>query len=46
MNIKRPREFRHGLLKLAALALPLLALLGCESAPRADMPPASPAARR
>ncbi|MGO9513361.1 MAG: hypothetical protein ACLP2F_06925 [Steroidobacteraceae bacterium] len=32
MNTNRPREFSHGLLKLAALALPMLALLGCESA--------------
>ncbi len=30
MNTKRPRESRHGLLKLAALALPMLALLGCD----------------
>ncbi len=38
MNTKRPRESRHGLLKLAALALPLLTLLGCESASSGHAP--------
>ena len=38
MITTRPRESRHGLLKLAALALPLLALLGCESASSGHAP--------
>ena len=38
MNIKRSRESRHGLLKLAALVLPMLTLLGCESAASGHAP--------
>src|SRR5271166_3776194 len=38
MNTKRPREPRHGLLKLAALALPMLALIGCDSASSGHAP--------
>src|SRR5271166_7104624 len=38
MNIHPPRESRHGMLKLAAMALPLLALLGCESASSGHAP--------
>jgi hypothetical protein len=38
MNTNRPRETRHGLLKLAALALPLAILCGCDSAPTGDAP--------
>src|SRR5271165_5948093 len=38
MNIHHPRESRHGMLKLAAMALPLLALLGCESASSGHAP--------
>jgi len=38
MNTDRPREFRHGLLKLAALALPMLALFGCDSASSGHAP--------
>ena len=38
MNTCSPRERHHGLLKLAALALPLLALLGCESATTGHAP--------
>src|SRR6202789_104648 len=33
-----PREHRHGLLKLAAIALPLLLVLGCESATTGHAP--------
>jgi hypothetical protein len=33
-----PREHRHGLLKLAAIALPLLLALGCESATTGHAP--------
>jgi hypothetical protein len=38
MNIFSPREQRHGLLKLAALALPMLAVLGCQSATTGHAP--------
>ncbi len=38
MNTKRSRDSRHGLLKLAALALPVLTLLGCESASSGHAP--------
>ncbi len=38
MNTKRPRESRHGLLKLAAIALPMLAQLGCQSASSGHAP--------
>jgi hypothetical protein len=38
MNIHRSRESRHGLLAAAALALPMLALLGCESASSGHAP--------
>ena len=38
MNTCSPRERHHGLLKLAALALPLLAMLGCESATTGHAP--------
>ncbi|HXB00871.1 MAG TPA: hypothetical protein VNW05_10100, partial [Steroidobacteraceae bacterium] len=38
MNTCSPRERHHGLLKLAALALPLFALLGCESATTGHAP--------
>ncbi|MGO9933418.1 MAG: hypothetical protein ACLPV8_16630 [Steroidobacteraceae bacterium] len=38
MNTFNLRERRHGLLKLAALALPFLALLGCESATTGHAP--------
>jgi hypothetical protein len=38
MNTCSPRERHHGLLKLAALAVPLLALLGCESATTGHAP--------
>jgi hypothetical protein len=38
MNKLNPRELRHGLLKLAALALPVLAMLGCESATTGHAP--------
>jgi hypothetical protein len=38
MNIFRPREPRHGLLKCAALLLPMLAVLGCTSAPTGTAP--------
>jgi Hydrazine synthase alpha subunit middle domain len=38
MNTCSPRERRHGMLKLAALALPILALLGCESATTGHAP--------
>jgi hypothetical protein len=38
MNTFTPRERRHGLLKLAAIALPLLAVLGCESATTGHAP--------
>jgi len=38
MNTRRPRESRHGLKKLAAVALPLAMLLGCESAPTGTAP--------
>ena len=38
MNINRTRESHHGLLKLAALLLPMLTLLGCESAASGHAP--------
>jgi len=38
MNTCSPRERHHGFLKLAALAVPLLALLGCESATTGHAP--------
>src|ERR1700683_2120793 len=38
MNINRSRESHHGLLKLAALVLPMLTLLGCESAASGHAP--------
>ena len=38
MNSRCPRESRHGLLKLAALVLPLLTVLGCESASSGHAP--------
>jgi hypothetical protein len=38
MNIFTLREHRHGLLKLAAIALPLLAVLGCSSASSGHAP--------
>src|SRR5271156_1101205 len=38
MNTFTLREHRHGLLKLAAIALPLLAALGCSSAPTGNAP--------
>src|SRR5271168_3809975 len=38
MNTFSPRERRHGMLKLAALALPVLAMLGCESATTGHAP--------
>jgi hypothetical protein len=38
MNTCRPREHRHGLLKLAALALPLLMVIGCSSASSGHAP--------
>ncbi len=38
MNTNHPRESGHGLRKLAALALPLLALLGCEAASSGHAP--------
>jgi hydrazine synthase alpha subunit-like protein len=38
MNTFTPRDRRHGLLKLAAIALPLLAVLGCESATTGHAP--------
>jgi hypothetical protein len=38
MNILNPREQRHCLLKIAALALPLLAMFGCQSATTGHAP--------
>jgi hypothetical protein len=38
MNIFRTRERRHGLLKLAAIALPLLIVIGCTSASSGHAP--------
>jgi hypothetical protein len=38
MNSRCPRDSRHGLLKLAALVLPMLTLLGCESASSGHAP--------
>jgi hypothetical protein len=38
MNINHMRDSRHGLLALAALALPMLALLGCQSASSGHAP--------
>jgi len=38
MNTFTLRERRHGLLKLAAIALPLLAVLGCSSASSGHAP--------
>ncbi len=38
MNIYRPREHGHALLKLAALTLPLLVVLGCSSASSGHAP--------
>jgi Hydrazine synthase alpha subunit middle domain/WD40-like Beta Propeller Repeat len=38
MNTFKPREPRHGLLKLAALALPLLVVIGCSSASSGHAP--------
>jgi len=38
MNTFTLREHRHGLLKLVTIALPLLAVLGCSSAPTGNAP--------
>ena len=38
MNTFMPREHRHGLLKLAALALPMLVVIGCSSASSGHAP--------
>jgi hypothetical protein len=38
MNTNCPREPRHGLLKFAALALPIAMLFGCDSAPTGNAP--------
>jgi hypothetical protein len=38
MNTFSPREQRHGLLKIVALALPMLVVLGCSSASSGDAP--------
>src|SRR5260370_6945118 len=38
MNTFTLREHRHGLLKLAAIALPLLAVIGCSSASSGHAP--------
>src|SRR5271155_2445987 len=38
MNTFSPREQRHGLFKLAAVALPMLVVLGCSSASSGDAP--------
>ncbi len=38
MNTNRPRESRHGLLKLAAIVLPMLALFGCDAASSGHAP--------
>jgi Tol biopolymer transport system component len=38
MNIRREREARHGLIKAALLALPMLAFLGCSSAESGHAP--------
>ncbi len=38
MNSSSPREPGHGLLKLAALALPILVMIGCSSASSGDAP--------
>ncbi|MGA2341727.1 MAG: hypothetical protein ABSG29_00955 [Steroidobacteraceae bacterium] len=38
MNIFNRREFGHGLLKAAALALPLSLMIGCSSAPTGNAP--------
>src|SRR5271154_3145568 len=38
MNISKRREVRHGLLKLAALALPMLVVIGCSSASSGHAP--------
>jgi Hydrazine synthase alpha subunit middle domain/WD40-like Beta Propeller Repeat len=38
MNISRPRDRRHGLLLLAALALPVLMVIGCSSASSGHAP--------
>src|SRR5271166_943493 len=38
MNINPVRELRHGMLVLAALALPLTALVGCQSAASGHAP--------
>ncbi len=38
MNTCSPREQCHGLLKFAALAVPMLALLGCSSATTGHAP--------
>src|SRR5580692_12003725 len=38
MNIFRTRERRHGLLKLTAIALPLLIVIGCTSASSGHAP--------
>ncbi len=38
MNIFRTRERRHGLLKLTALVMPLLAVIGCSSASSGHAP--------
>jgi hypothetical protein len=38
MNTFSPREQHHGLLKLAALALPMLVMLGCQSATSGHAP--------
>src|SRR5277367_3178421 len=38
MNTFNPREQRHGLFKLAAVALPMLVVLGCSSASSGHAP--------
>ena len=38
MNIQRPREARHGYLKIAAVLLPIAFLFGCNSAPTGTAP--------
>src|SRR5277367_700625 len=38
MNTFSPREHRHGFLKIAALALPVLVVIGCSSASSGHAP--------
>src|ERR1700677_2961109 len=38
MNIFKRRELRHGLPRIAALALPLSLMIGCSSAPTGNAP--------